>query len=128
MKEIRFANSPRIGKFNVMHEVLRDDGNRPWLKALAELCTLIDKFPNESGRGTTFVAASELFAPSCEDGKAVAFEDVPQYRIECDKFKPFTAEELARSVEHGGFRFYAVRQNIVRVPPAQLPLAPRVIH
>lgn len=124
-KKIVYSESPRIGKFSLLDGVLADGSNRPWLQALFGLCVVLETGRDESGRGVEYVCASELFQPLVEG------EDVPRYRIECDLAKPFTEEERAKALESRRFLFYAVRQIIVRVPPAQfggVARLPRNVH
>jgi len=121
--QIAYPDSNRIGKFNIMHEQLRNGAERPMLQALFGLCVVLQVEDHESGRGKTYYAASELFQPLAED------EEIPEYRIEFAAGVPFpNPEHEARRLNSGTFGFVAVRQNIVRVPPAQMHLTPHVIH
>lgn len=124
-KKIAYPDSNRVGRFQVLREVLIDGGNRPWLQALFGLCVPLEVREHESGRGKEYTCASELFQPLAEG------EEIPEYRIECERLaRPFTAEELKeqRVIEGGGFRFYAVRKIILRVPPASIRLTPQTLH
>jgi len=119
-KEVVYPDSNRVGKFNLLYEVLRDGTQRPMMLALFGLCIILDVDEHESGRGKTYVAASELFQPLTEG------EEIPEYRIEFAANMPFANKELeAKRLNSGQFGFVAVRKIIVRVPPAQLRLQPR---
>jgi hypothetical protein len=122
VKEIAYPDSNRIGRFNIMNEVLFDGRERPILQALFGLCVILGSEDHESGRGKTYFAASELFQPLAEG------EEIPEYRIECawpdQVFKNPEHEETC--LRRDGFRFKAIRKIIVRVPPAQLGLQGRV--
>lgn len=114
-KEVVFPDSNRIGKFNLTHELLRDGSARPMLQALFGLCIVLDVEEHESGRGKTYLAASELFQPLGEG------EEIPEYRIEFARNQPFlNPEREAQRVNSGEFGFAAIRQIILRVPAAQL--------
>jgi hypothetical protein len=114
-KEIAYSASNRIGKFRVLHEILNDGREQPLLKALFGLGVVLHVEPCESGRGMTYIAASELFEPIV-DG-----QEIPEYRIEFAwEGRAFTNPEHEKDcTTSGAFRFKAVRQVIVRVPPAQ---------
>lgn len=119
-KKIAYANSNRIGKFLIMYETLENGVNRPWLQALFALCLPLEIFDHECGRGKEFCCVGDkLFQPLAEG------DEIPTYRIECELARPFTEEENAKAVESLGFKFYAARQLIVRVPPAQMSMQPR---
>lgn len=121
--EIAYSASPNIGKFNIPHETLHDGGEAPMLKALFGLCVILHTEQHESGRGMTYVAASELFQPLRER------EEIPEYRIEFGHLRPLPDAELeARAIASANFRFAAVRQVVIRVPPAQTHLSPRLTH
>src|SRR4051812_12079480 len=114
-KEIAYPDSNRVGKFNLAHELLRDGAARPMLQALFGLCVILDVEEHESGRGKTYIAAAELFQPLAEG------EEVPEYRIEFACNQAFAnPEHEAKRLDSGAFGFVAIRQIIVRVPPAQL--------
>jgi hypothetical protein len=119
-KQIAYPDSNRIGKFQILHEVLFDGRERPLLQALFGLCLILDTEDHESGRGKTYIAASALFQPLIEG------EEIPEYRIECawpdQAFK--NPEHENDCIGSAGFRFKAIRQIIVRVPPAQLTHRP----
>lgn len=126
--KIAYPDSNRIGKFRIMYEVLLDGHERPLLQALFGLCLILKtEDPEESGRGVMYYAASDLFQPLLEG------QEIPEYRLECawpdQAFEnPEREEQCLRS---GGFRFVAIRKNIVRVPPAQLFIratAPGQVH
>lgn len=117
---IAYADSSRIGKFNVTFEQQRD---RALWQAILGLCTVLEAFAHESGRGTTFIAASELFEGLTEGA------EIPEYRIQIAVNEPFKAPELeARRkdarVDGSVIGIVAIRNTIVRVPPAQLALRP----
>ena len=125
-KEIVYPDSNRIGKFNVTHEILRDGSARPMLQALFGLCVVLDAEEHESGRGKTYITASDLFQPLAES------EEVPEYRIEfaCNQAFP-NPEHEARRLNSGAFGFIAVRQTILRVPAATFTThgkAPHQLH
>ena len=116
---IRYPDSNRIGKFNVLHEVLADGTNRPMLQALFGLCVVLDVSENESGRGKTYIAASDLFQPLNEG------EEVPEYRIDFahDRAFPNADHESMRINSTNKFGFVAIRQTVVRVPQLQFTAA-----
>jgi len=113
-----YPDSNRIGKFNIPYALLRDGTERPLLNALFGLCVILEMEDHESGHGKVYTAASEqLFQPLREG------EEIPDYRIECawpdTQFTNKDHEaECVRTPQ--GFRFKAIRQIIVRVPPARL--------
>ena len=72
--EVIYPGSNRIGKFNLQHELLRDGAERPMLQALFGLCVVLGTEAHESGRGLTYIAASDLFQPLAEG------EEIPEYR------------------------------------------------
>lgn len=117
-KEIIYPDSNRIGKFDILYDVLRDGFNRPLLNAMFGLCIILDVDDHESGRGKTYTAASELFQPLKEG------EEVPKYRIEYAKEGvPFKdAEHEKRRMKNGEFGFVAIRQIIVRAPTLNIDL------
>lgn len=125
-KEVVFPDSNRIGKFNLAHELLRDGAQRPMLQALFGLCVVLEVDDHESGHGKTYIAASDLFRPLAEG------EEIPEYRIEFACNQAFdNPEREASRINSGVFGFCAIRQIIVRVPPAQLtyrPVAPGQLH
>ena len=122
-KEIMYPDSNRIGKFNVLYELLRDGAQRPVLQALFGLCIVLEVEENESGRGKTYIAASELFDPLAEG------EEIPQYRIEVAPGGRFADEFLeSRRKDSGAFSFAAVRNTIVRVPTAQFHHTAKNLH
>jgi len=125
-KEIVYPDSNRIGKFNLTHELLRDGSARPMLQALFGLCVVLDAEEHESGRGKSYIAASDLFQPLAEN------EEVPEYRIEFACNQAFiNPEHEARRLNSGAFGFVAVRQIIVRVPAASFTThgkAPHQLH
>lgn len=125
-KEIVYPDSNRIGKFNLTHELLRDGSVRPMLQALFGLCVVLEAEEHESGRGKTYIAASELFQRLAEG------EAIPEYRIEFACNQAFTnPEHEAQRLNNGAFGFVAVRQIIVRAPEARLgfrPQAPGQLH
>lgn len=119
-EEIVFPDSNRIGKFSIPFETLREGGERPMLQALFGLCIILKTEAHESGRGTTYIAASELFQPLGEG------EEIPEYRIEFAFDRPFeNSEREAARMESGKFGFCAVRQFILRVPPASVGVSPK---
>lgn len=117
-----YSQSPKIGKFSLLDEVLGGDANRPWLQALFGLCVVLETQRDESGRGVQYIAASELFQPLAEG------EEIPKYRIECDLARAFTPEERAKALESRRFLFYAVRQHVVRVPALALETHAKQLH
>lgn len=119
-ERVRYVDSNRVGQFNITHEGLT---NRPMCAALFALCTVLKELPHESGRGKTFIAASELFEPVLEGA------EIPTYRIDFAANRPFEREDYeARRLNSGVFGFVAIRQNIVRVPPLQMKFNPGAIH
>jgi len=113
-----YGNSNRIGRMLLLHDVLQDESNRPWLKALFALCLPLEILDHESGRGKEYICSSDLFDPLRQG------EEIPEYRIECELALPFTEEENRRATASGPFKFYAVRKIIVRVPVAQIGTRP----
>jgi hypothetical protein len=115
--KIVHPGSNRVGSFNILNEVLRDDA--PMCAALFALCTLLASEDHESGRGKTYIAASALFEPLAEG------EEIPEYRIEFARDCPLPNPEWeAKRVNSGAFGFAAFRKIIVRAPPAQLAARP----
>lgn len=112
-----FASSNRVGKFQVLHEILMSGDEAPMLRALFGLCVVLEVGEHESGRGKLYIATSDLFQPLTEG------EEIPTYRIEyaydCAFDDP--THETVR-VNNGPFGFVAVRQNIVRAPSIEFPL------
>lgn len=120
-EQIYYPDSNRIGKFNVPHETLHDGASRPMLQALFGLCVILSAEDHESGRGKTYIAASELFQ-ELADG-----EEIPDYRIEFAHDIAFpNAEHQARRLDSGEFGFVAVRQVVVRVPAIAMSTAARI--
>lgn len=114
-KLVHYADSPCVGKFNLPYEVLQDGTERPMLQALFGLCVVLESYDHESGRGKTYVAASELFQALTEG------EEVPDYRIDFACNRAFdNAEHEQRRINNGDFGFVATRQFILRVPQLQL--------
>jgi hypothetical protein len=123
VQPVAFADSPRIGKFHVPHETLNDGSERPMLQALFGLCIVLEAGEHESGRGKTYIAASELFEALNEG------DEVPEYRIEFAYDRPFeAADHEARRTNQGRFGFVAIRKIVVRVPPVQVSVRPQVVH
>lgn len=121
--EICYPDSNRIGKFKLPHELLRDGAQRPLLQALFGTCVILEAQDHESGRGKSYIAASELFQPLAEG------EEIPEYRIEFACGMPFPdPEHEAHRLNNGAFGFVAVRQFVVRVPPLQVSLRPQSVH
>lgn len=111
--EICYPDSNKVGKFNLPFKTLEDGTQRPMIAALFALVTVIGREEHESGRGVTFYAASELFQPLTEG------EEVPEYRIEFACNMPFSdPEHEAKRTNSGPFGFVAIRNLIIRVPPA----------
>lgn len=118
-QEVVYSGSNRIGKFNLLYSLLQDGTQRPMLQALFGLGVVLDTFENESGRGKTYIVASDLFQPLSEG------EEIPEYRIEFACNQPFPNSEYElRRLNNGVFGFVAIRQIVVRVPPAQLAMRP----
>jgi hypothetical protein len=114
-KTVAYANSNRIGKFQILYSSLEDGGDRPMLLALFGLCVVLEAGEHESGRGKEYIAASDLFEPLKEG------EEIPEYRINFTAGVPFAdAAQEARKLSSGAYAFVAVRKIIIRVPPAQL--------
>ena len=125
-KQIAYSASPRVGKFHIPYETLQDGGARPMLQALFGLCIILDVDDHESGRGKSYIAASEIFQVLTEG------DPVPEYRIDFAFDCPFpNPEHEARRLNSGRFGFVATRQIIVRVPAASaltLGQTPRKLH
>lgn len=122
-QEICYPDSPKIGKFSHLREVLQDGRNAPWLKVLFGLCVVLDAYPDESGRGTEYIAASDLFQ-ALKEG-----EEIPRYRIELATNMRFENPEFeARRLGNATFGFAAVRQNIVRVPALSMRTTAHAFH
>lgn len=120
-KEINYPDSNKIGKYNIRHELLNDGSARPMLQALFGLGVVLDTYENESGRGKTFIVASDLFQALAEG------EEIPSYRIEFIFDGKFTNSEWeSKRINSGNFGFVAIRQIIVRAPPATLSVRPGV--
>ena len=110
IKEVGYSDSNRIGKFNIMFEMLED---RELIGALMALITVLEAYPHESGRGTTFIGASEIFQ-ELQPG-----DEIPEYRLEFDHpIRPLPPERARECTKSGAFGFRAIRNTIVRVPPA----------
>ena len=121
-QQICYPDSNRIGHFSIMFEVLHDGTRRPMLNALFGLCVVLKTEPDESGRGTKYYCQSELFDELSEG------EEIPKYRIEVCRADPSPLADPvleARRKDNAGWSFAAVRNTIVRVPPAQLGIAIR---
>jgi hypothetical protein len=116
IEEVVYPDSPRIGKFNITNEILQSGREREMLQALFGLCVILGVEDHDSGRGKTYIAASDLFQV-LTDG-----EEIPEYRVDCAQRQPFVnPEHEARKLESSnGYAFVATRQIIVRVPPAQM--------
>lgn len=99
-----FSPDNRIGQFNMLYEQLED---RPLCEALFGKCVVIHCEDHECGRGKRYIASSDLFEPATEG------EEVPEYRFEC-------------TTGDGKFEFKAIRNTIIRVPPAQV--SHQVLH
>lgn len=118
---IVYPSSNRIGKFNVMYELMEDGLERPMLQALFGLCIVLEVLEHESGRGKTYIAASELFQALAEG------EEIHEYRIDYVRNQAFpNPEHEARRLNSGVFGFVATRQIIIRVPSAKFSQQPRV--
>ena len=112
---------PKVGKFNVLYEHIESPADRPWLNALFSLMLGPPLFveEHESGRGKTYIYASELFEPLTEG------EEIPEYRIERAFNMAFAeADKEARRLNVGPFGFVAIRNHIIRVPPLQTVIRP----
>ena len=122
-REVYYVDSNRLGKFNLTFEMQKD---RELMGSLFKLMTpVIEAYPHESGRGTTFVAVSELFHQLGEG------EEIPQYRLEFDhpSAPPLSEEARRECTKSGAFGWRAIRNNIVRVPPLNINLSPnKVVH
>ena len=115
-EKIHHSDDNRIGSFLVSYETIAND--RVMLGALLALCVVLDVENHESGRGTRYIGASELFQPLAEG------DEVPEYRIEFAFDQPFAnAEWERRRVNSGRFGFAAFRKIIVRVPPIQMTMS-----
>lgn len=122
-KEVIYHDSNRVGKFNIMHELLRDGSARPMLQALFGLCVILETEEHESGRGKVFYAASDLFQPLSDN------EEIPEYRIEFACGMPFPdAEYEQKRTNNGPFGFVAIRQIILRVPAAAVRTEMKTLH
>lgn len=109
--KIAYANDNRIGRINVLYEVIRDE--REMVGALMALCVVLECEDHESGRGKTYTCASKLFQP-LNDG-----DEIPEYRLEFVHDQPFELPEReAVRVNSGKFGFVAIRNTIVRAPLA----------
>lgn len=120
-RQVHYSATNHLGRFNVLYEQLASD--RLLWQTILGLGVVIEAFPHESGRGTTYILASEkLFQPLTEG------EEIPQYRLDVAKNEPFRDEQLeARCVklkiEGSEVRIAATRQHIIHVPPAQMHAA-----
>ena len=123
--QIAYPDSPRVGKFQIAYEFLRNGAERPMLQALFGLCVILEVEPHESGRGKLFYAASDLFQ-ALHDG-----EEIPEYRIEYawpDRAFTNPADERDCIKTEGGFRFKAIRQFVIRAPSASFAAIPQKLH
>ena len=121
--EICYPDSPRIGKFSIRHEALRDGAQRPMLQALFGLCVILEVSEDASGRGKEYVAASDMFQ-ALEEG-----EEIPRYRIECATHMAFAdPDHEERRLDSGAFGFVAIRNIVVRVPPIALRATAHQVH
>ena len=118
--KVPYANSNRIGKVNILYEVLRDEPEM--IGALqALLLPIIESFDHASGRGKTYIAASKLFHELQEN------DEIPEYRIEFVYDQHFeNPEREAARINSGRFGFVAIRNHIVRAP--LLNIAARASH
>lgn len=115
-KHVAFSGSNRIGKFNVLFEQQAD---RALWHAIMSTMTVLEAWPNESGRGTTFLAASEHFQELPEN------TEIPAYRINVAVNAAFPDAELESRridvrLEGSVIGIVFTRQIIVRAPPAQI--------
>lgn len=116
----RYSASNKIGMFNITHQMLND---RELMHSLFGLCTVLDCFDHESGRGKTYIAASDLFQPLGEG------EEIPQYRIEFDHpTMPLPLERAQECIRSGAFGWRAVRNHIIRVPPLDIRAQARTLQ
>lgn len=99
-----FSPDNRIGQFNVLYEQLED---RLLFEALFSKCVVIHTEDHECGRGKRYICSSALFEPATEG------EEIPEYRIESEYVD-------------GKFTFTAIRNTIIRVPPAMV--SHQVLH
>lgn len=124
--EIVYPDSNRIGRIWLPFEVLRNGADAPMLKALFGLCVILKTEPHDNGRGMTYYAASDLFQPIGEG------DEIPEYRLEVVYDSAFDNPERERDrTDSGKFGFCAIRNFILRVPPAQLAVrsaAPGQLH
>jgi hypothetical protein len=109
LSKIAYANSNRVGRINVLYDVIRDE--RPMIAALMALCVVLECEDHESGQGKTYVCASELFQPLNEG------DEIPEYRLEFVYDQPFELPEReAARTNSGKFGFVAIRKTIIRAP------------
>lgn len=120
--QVAYSASNKIGKFNITWEQLNDR------EIMASLFALLDAvlhcYDHESGRGKTYIAASDKLFQQVEEGG-----EVPQYRLEFDHpLKPLPDREAAAQCVKSkhGFSWRAVRNHIVRVPPLNIHMQPRL--
>lgn len=126
-RQISFPNSNRIGKYRIMREFMTDDENRPILKALQSIVLIIETEPDETGRGTMFYAASDLFEPIAEGG------EIPEYRLcwarNCHfEREDYEAKRIDGKAGEETIGFVAIRKIVIHVPPATLALYPKQAH
>ena len=108
--QISHPDSNKIGRFNILTDSLDER-----VAALFTIMTVLKVEPHESGRGKTFFAASDLFQPLLEG------EEIPEYRIDSAYDCAFPdADKESRRINVGKFGFVAIRQHIIRVPPASV--------
>lgn len=126
---VHYADSPHVGRINVLHEVLAD---REMMHALAALCTAnLAVEDHESGRGKTYTMVSPALFEALNEG-----DEIPEYRIEsAPPGQPFANPEWeSRGKEspvgngNGRWRFAAFRKTIVRVPQISMMLRANAIH
>jgi hypothetical protein len=118
--QISYPDSNRIGRFWLPFDVIQNGADAPMLKALFGLCVVLHIEAHENGRGMTYYAASdELFQPILDGA------EIPEYRLEVVYDRAFENPERERArVNSGKFGFVAIRNFILRVPPAQLVSKP----
>lgn len=121
---VSYPDSNKVGQFQILDQILEDGRESPLLAALFSLCTVLKKWPHESGRGVVYIAASELFQPLAEGAT------IPEYRIDVawpdQSFK--NPDHEAAALRSKGFRFVAIRQNIIRAPALAIHASTRQLH
>lgn len=111
---IGYPDSNRVGCFHLPDSIQQD---RDLCRALLSVGKVLKHGRHPDGNAETFYVASDMFDPLSEG------EEIPVYRIDFVANCPFDdPDKEARRVNVGPFGFVAIRQYILRVPPATFAL------